>query len=135
VKVGEFFTLDEFRCKDGTPYPEKWIASRLRPLVVELDELRRRVGPLVVVSGFRTPAYNRRIGGSHGSQHLEGRAADIRPLHTTIEKLRVLVRHRLLETGCTLRGVGWYKTFVHVDIRRSGRRVAWQGRGMPAGFA
>lgn len=135
MKVGEFFELEEFRCKDGTPYPSAWIVSRLRPLVRELDELRRRVGPLVVVSGFRTTAYNRQIGGARGSQHVEGRAADVRPLNAPIEQLRVVVRHRLLEPGCRLRGVGWYNRFVHVDNRPSTRLAVWQGRQMPAGFA
>ncbi len=43
-----------------------------------LEPLRRRFGPLVVSSGFRSPAVNRLIpGASPTSQHLRGEAADI----------------------------------------------------------
>ncbi len=133
MKVGEFFDLAEFASKDGTPYPTTWINPRLRPLALELDWLRRRVGPLVVVSGFRTEAYNRRIGGARASQHVEGRAADIRPLNVSLEQLRLVVRERLADSTTRLRGVGWYRSFVHVDTRPSSRLVAWQGRSIPAG--
>jgi uncharacterized protein YcbK (DUF882 family) len=56
-------------------------------LLIVLERLRGKLGrPLVVVSGFRCPEYNARVGGIKTSQHLYGRAADIprglfRPQH------------------------------------------------------
>jgi uncharacterized protein YcbK (DUF882 family) len=47
-------------------------------LLQVLERLRAHSGrPLVVVSGYRCPEYNARVGGIRSSQHLHGRAADV----------------------------------------------------------
>lgn len=47
-------------------------------LVVLLEKLRTLVGtPLVIHSGYRTPATNTRVGGASNSYHLRGMAADL----------------------------------------------------------
>lgn len=47
-----------------------------------LEPLREAWGaPIVVTSGFRAPAVNKGVGGSPTSQHMQGMAADIRPVH------------------------------------------------------
>ena len=44
-----------------------------------LEPARQIVGPIIINSGFRNEAVNRRVGGVKNSQHLIGQAADIRP--------------------------------------------------------
>ena len=44
-----------------------------------LEPSRLIVGPIIINSGFRNEAVNRKVGGVTNSQHLIGQAADIRP--------------------------------------------------------
>ena len=44
-----------------------------------LEPARAEVGPIIINSGFRNEAVNRKVGGVTNSQHLFGQAADIRP--------------------------------------------------------
>lgn len=62
---------------DNTPTPA--VVAALAALCVHvLEPLRARVGgPLVINSGYRSPAVNKRIGGAATSQHALGEAADI----------------------------------------------------------
>lgn len=78
-------------------------------LIVVLQRLRDRIGrPLPIVSGYRSPATNKLVGGATHSYHLVGKAADIPPS---------LVRPNEAKTaGAIGIGVcgGWV---VHVDVR------------------
>lgn len=54
------------------------IVSRLRTLCQKvLEPLRREVGPVTVVSGYRSPCLNYVVGGVTNSQHCKGEAADL----------------------------------------------------------
>lgn len=136
--IANHFTVDEFACKDGTEYPDEWIQARLQPLCTLLDIVRQEHGgPIVVVSGYRTPAYNRRIGGAAKSRHVEGDGVDIAPLRPSPERCERLhhlilrLHHARRVTG--LGGIGLYKHWVHVDIRprAPGQDLArWTGSGV-----
>ena len=110
-------------------YPEEWIESRLRPLCDQLEIIRMAVGaPIRILSGFRSFEYNRAIKGARYSTHCKGRAADImaaripaRTLHATILELCNDGKLPLI------RGLGFYREFVHVDIRPSNRLARWTG--------
>ncbi|MGV4459866.1 D-Ala-D-Ala carboxypeptidase family metallohydrolase, partial [Ornithobacterium rhinotracheale] len=53
--------------------------KNLREIASNLQELRNYIGkPIIVNSGYRIVAHNRKIGGKVNSQHLQGMAADIR---------------------------------------------------------
>lgn len=98
------FSSSEFRDrragKDGT------IATEL---VGRLEALRCRIGrPLPILSGFRTPATNRAVGGARDSWHLRGAAADIPKGLVTIDQAR----------AAGFRGIGHRDGWVvHVDVR------------------
>lgn len=126
----------ELACNDGTPYPLQWRTdpTRLIALAAVFERLRAAVGePLLVHSAYRTPAYNRRIGGARLSQHLEGRALDLSPTRgrITLDELWNVAR-ALATDDVRLRGLGRYSSFLHIDVRRSPRLVVWDSRLLPS---
>lgn len=85
-----------------------------------LDPARWKLGkPIVVNSGFRCPLHNRTVGGTVGSQHMRGEAADIccednKRLAEIIEqngKYDQLIRYMNKEGGIR---------FIHVSWKRNG---------------
>lgn len=80
--------------------------------VRKLDKLREAVKmPLVINSGYRTPAHNDSLKGSvDGSAHTTGHAADIQAFSSG-------QKHAILEAAFRLgfRRIGIGSTFVHVD--------------------
>jgi len=130
-----YFHLREFAQHErhgykAKPYPEKWIETRLDPLVREvLDPIRGRWGGgILVTSAYRSLGYNKAVGGAWRSQHRFGRAVDIRPLNGTALELHKMIL-RMVKDGelPRLKGLGKYKDFVHVDIRPGERLKRWVG--------
>jgi uncharacterized protein YcbK (DUF882 family) len=124
------FAVEEFACRDGSPYPKELIGSRLLPLCQVLEVVREAAGgrPLRIISGFRSEAYNRKIGGARASQHVQGRAADIQHPKLTAGELHTLVLD-LYRAGKLphLGGLGAYVSFCHLDVRATDRLVRWSG--------
>lgn len=118
---------NDLRCKDGTPYPIEFIKDgRVIELVVMFERIRQHFGskPIIINSAYRTPAYNKKVGGAPGSQHLLGKALDIQP------PKGVRVKDFYLELfnnadWMGIKGLGRYATFCHVDIRDTGKIVTW----------
>ena len=122
------FKLSEFRQRDGTPVPARY-RDNVRRLARNLQVLRSDLGRAVrVTSGYRSPAYNRRIKGAPKSQHLFAKAADIRVSGMKPAQVYCAIE-RLISTG-TMRqgGLGIYRKHVHYDIR--GKRARWTGEGV-----
>jgi hypothetical protein len=60
----------------AVPPSEQW--QRIVPtLALVRDEITRVIGPVEVVSGFRSPRYNRRASGASGSYHMAFVAVDL----------------------------------------------------------
>lgn len=78
----KYFTLKELtKTSTGlTNVPNKVQEANLVFLVENvLDPVRERLGePIIVTSGFRSDAVNKKVGGVWNSQHVLGMAADIR---------------------------------------------------------
>lgn len=108
------FKISEFRCKGSGKLPSGGMDNNL---LLKLEELRYRLGGKAVVinSGYRTPAHNRRVGGASNSQHLYGKAADI--VVRGVSPSRVY-----READKLFNGVGKYNTFTHVDTRNGKAR-------------
>ena len=120
----------ELACKDGAPYPVEWRTTRLPLLAEAFEHLRLACGnvPLIVLSAYRTPAHNARVGGARLSQHVQGRALDLQvPPHLTLKEFANLARAVRAEPGSALRGIGIYPGFLHIDVRPSDRLVVWYG--------
>lgn len=92
----------------------------------KLQALREWLGvPLIVTSAYRDPEHNRRVGGAKHSQHLLGRAFDIRvdnvDPHVLLDAARMV--------GFTSFGTYPHKGFVHIDDRTEG--IASWGKPFP----
>lgn len=129
-----FFELEEFRCKSGKAYPIHFVKmGRWAELRDTLNTVRIELGhALTVLSGYRDPEYNRKIGGAKASQHMEGRAADVMCAHASPAEVHALVLRLYAEGKLPhLGGLGIYNTFVHIDTRprNEGQPIAqWHGK-------
>ena len=108
------FTVDEFRCRHCGS-----VKLDIN-LLLKLEELRKSVGnrPITINSGYRCPVHNRKVNGAVNSQHLYGKAADISLKDITMKILAAKVNEVFAKGG-----VGYYSSFVHVDVR--GYRARW----------
>ena len=127
MKLENNFSLSEFRCKDGTDVPEEYMDNVIK-LAKNLQVLREHLNrPIRVISGYRSPRYNSRIGGARKSQHMTASAADIQVpclMPSYVKKAIVeLIKSGKMDSG----GIGLYTSFTHYDIR--GRNARWFGRG------
>lgn len=76
-----------------------------------LQTMRNSIGaPLIINSGYRSAAYNKSVGGAQNSQHMKGKAFDIR---ITPSVSREAIHEHAKRAGFS--GFGDYNTFVHVD--------------------
>ncbi len=123
MRIG-FFDTKEFESKDGRPSPFDDTVVK-RDLIVMLNAIRSRYGrPIVVTSGYRSPEHNKAVGGVINSQHVLGTAADIKPLEENMSDLPEL--QAICDEMNVHGGVGFYDTFVHIDVR--GERARWDNR-------
>jgi len=105
------FKYSEFFC-NGLQPPFKYYDNILR-LAIELQKVRDIVKrPIIINSGWRTKEYNKKVGGKPNSQHLIGKAADIR-IPGIEPKFAIIY---LAKYG-NFNGFGIANTYTHVDIR------------------
>ena len=121
----------ELACHDQwrTPYPLVWRDTRGTELAELFEAFRAWCGgdPLIVLSAYRTPEWNRLKKGAKRSQHIEGRALDLTRHGWTAFHLYREARAFAESYPHLVGGIGQYPTFVHLDMRETARLVAWQG--------
>lgn len=154
IQISPHFTLGQFLCKQESAYPKYLV---LRPRLLEKLELFLadvnhkgiKTDSFVIMSGYRTPYYNRAIGNVSSSRHMYGGAADIyidnNPLDVYMDDVNAdgktdfqdAVFLYNLADGLSRRthredligGVGKYKSnanhgpFIHIDVR--GSKARW----------
>lgn len=108
------FTREEFACGCGCGFDE------IDPLLVStLQRLRDEVQrPVVVNSGCRCKSHNAAVKGSKTSQHLKGKAADIKIEGLTSGQIIDIIRRLYLDGEIY---VGYVYAIngnsIHVDVR------------------
>ena len=75
-KLGEFLNLGKY--PENIPTMQV-VANLTYGCHLLLEPARAIAGPIIINSGYRSEAVNRKVGGVSNSQHLVGQAADIRP--------------------------------------------------------
>lgn len=125
MKLTEHFQLSEFSCHDGCQVPPDLIPNVQR-LAEQLEVLRVRVGkPILIVSGFRSAAWNGRVEGAPKSQHLSAKAADIAVTGLSPAAVAMLIEQLIHEGKMAEGGLGVYAGWVHYDVR--GYKARWHG--------
>lgn len=109
--ISEHFALSEFACKCGR-WPTCTHARPVPELLLLLEAARAMYysDGLRVLSGVRCAAHNRGIGGAKSSQHLVGRAADLKDPRMTVSQAKRL----------GAKGIGWDEgsgLVSHLDVR------------------
>lgn len=83
MQLSKNFSLDEFTFSqtasrvgiDNTPTEE--VLENLKHTAENMEKVRKILGyPILISSGYRSPALNRTIGGAKNSQHMQGEAVD-----------------------------------------------------------
>jgi hypothetical protein len=153
VWVSPHFRLRQFLCKQKSGYPKYLVLDplllhKLEILLEQLNAAGYHARTFNVLSGFRTPDYNRAIGNVPLSRHVWGAAADVfvdedgdghmddlngdgrrdvadaRLLYGIADALAARADYRLV-----IGGLGVYRAnnrhgpYLHVDVR--GRRARW----------
>ena len=116
-QLSKNFKVKEFACTDGTD--PIFVDSEL---VTILQKIRAHFGKSVTItSAYRTPGKNKACGGTTYSQHLYGRAADIKIKGVAPKTVAAYAEKLMPKKG----GIGIYKTFTHIDTRATKSR--WNG--------
>lgn len=130
MKLSTHFTLAEMTISqtaerkglDNDPPIE--ILAALKRTALGLETVRMLLGaPIIITSGYRSPAVNRAVGGSKSSQHLKGEAADIivPGFGTPAEVVKAIVGHNEIPFDqCILEFGRW----VHISFSQAPRRQA-----------
>ena len=113
-QISRHFNLQEFTSPDTD---EVKIDYRL---VIICERLRRELEiPLIITSGYRTKAYNKKVKGHKDSYHMKGLAVDIVPRGISLRKFFIRAT-KIKAVG----GLGWYEdSHIHIDIRKD--RLYW----------
>jgi uncharacterized protein YcbK (DUF882 family) len=115
-KLSANFKVKEFACTDGSD--PIFIDTEL---VNVLQKIRNHFGKSVTItSAYRTPTKNKAVGGTAYSQHLYGKAADIK-VNGAAPKTVSAYAEKILKGG----GIGTYNTFTHIDVRTT--KARWNG--------
>jgi hypothetical protein len=82
LKLSPHFTLRQFPSKQSAALPKflvlrESLLLKLELLLERLNEVGVEADTFTVMSGYRTPTYNRAIGNGQHSRHIYGGAADI----------------------------------------------------------
>ncbi|HET9304848.1 MAG TPA: D-Ala-D-Ala carboxypeptidase family metallohydrolase [Candidatus Sulfotelmatobacter sp.] len=109
-QLSENFTRTELECRCGCG-----TCNVEQSLLDALEQFRRLVNqPIIINSGYRCSKHNEESNGQPDSQHMSGRAADIR---VSGKKAREL--YALAQRIPSIRGIGVddYRDYIHIDTR------------------
>lgn len=117
VKLSAHFRVREFACPDSD------VVKVDTALVDVLEKLYDYLGcsKIIITSGYRTPDYDRKVGGGGKGYHTLGQAADVNCWHKIDGKEE---RYHGSDICCALQEIGWPHGIgwiagcaVHIDTR------------------
>lgn len=105
--------------------PPEGLWTNMIPTLIVADAIREQyAAPITITSAYRSPAYNRAVGGEAASFHMRNQALDL--IANNVPRLFQIARSlrgkrfRLPGNGGTFLwwgGIGKYPGFVHIDTR------------------
>ncbi len=112
-QISSYFNLRDF-CSPDT------FELKVSRKIVEICEKLRECGPLRVVSAYRNPEYNKKVGGAENSYHLQGKAVHLKPTAFISNVDLFKLASQIPEVG----GLGLYESkIIHIDLRPN--RAYW----------
>lgn len=131
MQLSKHFTLAELtvtqqRRLDNTP--SEVIVARLKQTAERMEEVRKLLGgnPIIVTSGYRSPAVNKAVGSKPGSAHTQGWAVDfICPRYGTPLQICEQLGAKLPSFDQLI----WEQTWVHISFDPRNRRQILTMRG------
>ena len=106
VEASEHFKDREFACKCCG----KVLVDQ--KLIDKLEELRGYMDlPIIITSGYRCSKHNKEVGGVKNSQHIRGKAVDIKVKGMSVRELEEVCK------WAEFSFIKRYKSWVHVDVR------------------
>lgn len=122
MKLTNNFSLSEFECKCGCKMPA-FVKENVKELAENLQVLRDVVGRIDLTNAYRCKEHNADVGGAANSQHIKGKAADIKSNTLSPSEIASITDDLMKSEKFKLGGIGIYNTFTHVDIR--GYKARW----------
>lgn len=124
----KYFTYSEFDSPDEPGSGEKHMNKEF---IRRLDAARDIAGvPFKILSGYRTPTHNKKVGGTKTSAHLTGLAVDI-DYTTEQEKIAILKALRKLDFKRFGIRTGTSGSSIHVDMDETkSQYVVWGYQGV-----
>ncbi len=112
------------RGRTSNSIPPKAYWKNISATLRVIDKMTVRIGsPLKeVTSAYRSPRYNRAVGGKSRSYHMQNMACDIQYRNASPGHVSYVAK-QLRKQGYYKGGVGRYSSFVHVDTR--GSNASW----------
>lgn len=120
MQLTKNFNIKEFDCKNGTKVPAVYLEN-VKEVAKRLEIIRKALKdtPIKITSGYRTVLWNKLCNGVKNSQHLTGKAVDIKSVFEAKEVYNKIIelteKGKLPNNGA----VKLYRTFVHYDIREN----------------
>ena len=115
----KYFTEKELRIENANAIIKKNMTTLVEKI---LDPLREKIGVIRVTSGYRTPEYNKQIGGSPTSQHCKGEAVDIQPLNKDIMYVFEIIKKEFDFDQVILEKNNSGAEWIHVSYKTIGNR-------------
>lgn len=114
------FKKEEFKCGCDGMYCDGYPVKVDESLVKKLEQLRAKLGDksVIINSGIRCEEHNKKVGGVSNSQHLKGKAVDIRVIGVNPKEVQHEASKIFNDDG-----MGSGNTFTHLDTR--GYRARW----------
>ena len=115
----KYFTEAEMRITKDTPENIRLNALNIAEKI--MDPLREFIKkPVLINSWYRSPEYNKKVGGAKNSQHTTGEAVDFIVKGMSIEEIYAIIMRMGLVFDQIILEYGNGTTWVHISLKRVG---------------